>query len=97
MTFDLSKLFNGPVPPSFTLAETRGYILNTPAFADLKTLSKRDSVFRIRFYRKPERVEFPEDYLLSDFQKLAAQGRASIEIDDAGGGTPVAAPEPELV
>lgn len=85
------------LPGGYTLAQTRRAFFGSEAEMAIDAITSRSGRYpRMRFLDE-NRKEFPDSMLLRDFRTLANAGKATISIDDEGGGTPAKQPvEPPL-
>ncbi len=80
-----------------TLADLRIEILNSEFIDPIISLVKITRIISVRFLSKPSGDELPDEMKLVEFRVLVAMHKASIVIDDNGGGRKVTPRLPELV
>lgn len=85
------------IPDEATIAEAKRFILEQ-SVEDVGGLVKLGRFLRVRFvYSQNGLPDVPDDMLMRDFRTLANRGKASIIIDDEGGGSSVRPRTPELI
>lgn len=82
------------IPGNVTLAEARKIMIDHAAMDSVLGRVNLGAVARIRFLRKPEETELPDNCTMDDFRHLCSIGKAMLVIDDGGdGGLKIKAPE----
>lgn len=85
------------IPDTTTLAEAREIICRSPAWDTLLGATISPYTMSVKFLSHPSDEELPDAMLMWRFRLLCRVGMAKLSLSDGSGGTPVAAPEPELV